>query len=287
MKTRTLGSSLTVSAMGLGCMGMSDFYGHAIPDDEALVLLNKAYELGIDFFDTADAYGPHTNEILLAKFLKTQREVKIATKFGICREPGEYTRTINNHPSYIREACEASLKRLDVEHIDLYYVHRINAEQPIEETMQTLSDLVTEGKIGHIGLCEVSTDTLRKAHTVHPVTAIQTEYSLWTRDVEQSILPCCRELGIGFVPYSPLGRGFLTGTYHQDTTFDDGDFRASLPRFTEQSMVANQAVVDVIDEDKYSRRALYRGRHERCECLDCIVCIVCNVYSSLKIDRYY
>jgi len=247
MQRRTLGQSLTVSAMGLGCMGISEFYGPATPDDEALTLLSKACDLGIDFFDSADAYGPHTNERLLAKFLSTHKDVKIATKFGIVRKPGQYARTINNKPEYVREACEASLQRLGVDHIDLYYVHRINAEQPIEETMQALSGLVKEGKIGHIGLCEVSAETLRKAHAVHPVAAVQTEYSLWTRDVEHNILPCCRELGIGFVPYSPLGRGYLTGTYNQNTDFEAGDFRASLPRFTKDSIAANQAVVDVIE----------------------------------------
>lgn len=238
-----------MSAMGLGCMGLSEFYGPPTPDNTALSLLSKAVDLGIDFFDTADAYGPHSNEELLARFLKTNKQqVKLATKFGIVRKPGEYARTINNKPDYVREACEASLQRLGIDYIDLYYVHRINAEQPIEETMQALANLVSDGKIGHIGLCEVSADTLRKAHAVHPVTAVQTEYSLWTRDVEQEILPCCRELGIGFVPYSPLGRGYLTGTYDKDSTFEKGDFRASLPRFTQDSIKANQSVVDIIEK---------------------------------------
>jgi len=249
MHSRTIGNSLTVSAIGLGCMGLSEFYGPATADDESLRLLNKARDLGIDFFDTADAYGPHLNEKMLAKFLKTNRhQVKLATKFGIVRKPGEYARTINNKPVYVRNACEGSLQRLGVDHIDLYYVHRINADQPIEETMQALSELVSAGKIGHIGLCEVSADTLRKAHAVHPVTAVQTEYSLWTRDVEHTILPCCRELGIGFVPYSPLGRGYLTGTYSESTAFEKGDFRASLPRFTQESIAANRSVVDVIEK---------------------------------------
>lgn len=229
-------------------MGISEFYGPATPDAEALNLLDKAWDLGIDFYDTSDAYGPHTNEILLSKFLKKHNNVKLASKFGIVRKPGQYARTINNKPDYIREACEASLKRLGIDHIDLYYVHRINAEHPMEETMQALSELVKAGKIGHIGLCEVSAETLRKAHAVHPVAAVQTEYSLWTRDVEQNILPCCRELGIGFVPYSPLGRGYLTGTYNQNTEFEDGDFRASLPRFTQENIAANKAVVDVIEK---------------------------------------
>lgn len=247
MKNRTLGTSLTVSGIGLGCMGLSDFYGPATPENEALDVLGKAYELGIDFFDTADAYGPHTNERLLAKFLKNRRhDITLATKFGIVRKPGQYARTINNQPDYIREACEASLLRLGVDHIDLYYVHRVNTAHPIEETMQALSQLVDEGKIGHIGLCEVSAETLRKAHSIHRVTAVQTEYSLWAREVEQSVLPCCRELDIGFVPYSPLGRGYLTGTYSQSTTFEEGDFRASLPRFTQDSLVANRSIVDAV-----------------------------------------
>jgi len=249
MHSRTLGKSLSVSAVGLGCMGISEFYGPATPDDEALTLLHKALELGVDFLDTADAYGPHRNEELLAKFLKSNRQsVKVATKFGIVRKPGEYARTINNKPEYVREACEASLRRLDIDCIDLYYVHRINADHPIEDTMEALSKLVSDGKIAHIGLCEVSEATLRKAHAVHPVTAVQTEYSLWTRDVEQNVLPCCRELGIGLVPYSPLGRGYLTGTYSEDTTFEDGDFRASLPRFTKDNIAANRSVVDAIQQ---------------------------------------
>lgn len=227
-------------------MGLSEFYGPATPDKEALTLLEKAWDLGVDFYDSADAYGPELNEKLLSKFINTHNDVKIATKFGIVRKPGQYARTINNQPDYVRKACEASLKRLGVDYIDLYYVHRINPEQPIEDTMTALAGLVQEGKIGHIGLCEVSANTLRKAHAVHPVTAVQTEYSLWSREVEQTVLPCCRELGIGFVPYSPLGRGYLTGTYHQASDFEDGDFRASLPRFTKENIAANQAVVDVI-----------------------------------------
>lgn len=249
MKSKLLGSTLSVSAIGLGCMGLSEFYGPKTPDDEALALLHNAYDLGIDFFDTADAYGPNLNEELIAKFLKSAKpNIKLATKFGIVRKPGEYARTINNKPHYVREACEASLKRLGTDHIDLYYVHRINAEHPMEETMQALSELVHEGKIGHIGLCEVSAETLRRAHAVHPVTAVQTEYSLWSRDVEKDILPCCRELGIGFVPYSPLGRGYLTGTYDEKTTFKDGDFRASLPRFTKDNIAANRSIVELAQQ---------------------------------------
>lgn len=243
MRRRQLGN-LDVSAMGLGCMGMSEFYGPH-DDEESLHVLHRAVELGMTFLDTADIYGPHLNENLLGRFLRQcSAPLEIATKFGIVRKPGEYARTIDNTPAYARTACEASLRRLGVECIDLYYVHRVNAEQPIEDTMQALSELVDAGKIRHIGLCEVSADTLRRAHAVHPVTAVQTEYSLWTRDVEAHILPACRELGIGFVPYSPLGRGFLTGTFSASTEFAEGDFRANLPRFQEENARQNLILVD-------------------------------------------
>ncbi|UXI03356.1 aldo/keto reductase [Photobacterium sp. TY1-4] len=246
MEKRTLGANLSVSAIGLGCMGMSEFYGPR-EDRESLRVLARAVELGIDFFDTADMYGPHHNEELLGRFLAQQQQpVRIATKFGIVRRPGEYRRSLNNSAAYARQSCEASLKRLGVEQIDLYYVHRINPEEPIEETIDGLSALVKEGKIAHIGLCEVSADTLRRAHAVHPITALQTEYSLWTRDVEQDILPTCRELGVGFVPYSPLGRGFLTGRFQDTAAFEEGDFRAHLPRFAEAAIDSNRRIADVI-----------------------------------------
>lgn len=246
MEHRTLGSGLTVSALGLGCMGMSEFYGPR-DDTESLAVLARAVELGIDFFDTADTYGPHHNEELLGRFLSTSKaRVKIATKAGIVRKPGEYTRQIDNSPAYLRRACEASLTRLGVDHIDLYYVHRLDPNQPIETTMEVLAALKAEGKIGHIGLCEVSAATLRRAHAVHPVTAVQTEYSLWTREVEAEILPTCRALGVGFVAYSPLGRGFLTGRFQPGTRFEDGDFRASLPRFAPENAACNAALVDVV-----------------------------------------
>lgn len=245
MQRRQLGT-LDVSALGLGCMGMSEFYG---PSDDSLSMqvLHRAVDLGIDFLDTADVYGPHENERLLARFLKQcNQPLKIATKFGIVRKPGEYRRSIDNSADHARRSCEDSLKRLETECIDLYYVHRVNPEQPIEETMQTLAELVAEGKIRHIGLCEVSAETLRRAHAVHPVSAVQTEYSLWTRDAEAEVLPCCRELGIGFVPYSPLGRGFLTGTFDTDSQYAEGDFRAQLPRFEQQNMRTNLQLVEQV-----------------------------------------
>ncbi|MCG2842313.1 aldo/keto reductase [Sandaracinobacter sp. RS1-74] len=246
MQQRTLGPDLSVSSIGLGCMGMSEFYGPR-DDEESLAVLRRAVDLGIDFLDTADMYGPQHNEELIGRFLAESRaKVKIATKFGIVRKPGEYARSIDNSAGYMRRACEGSLKRLGIERIDLYYVHRIDREQPIEETMEGLATLHREGKIGHIGLCEVSAETLRRAHAVHPVTAVQTEYSLWTRDVEAEILPTCRELGIGFVAYSPLGRGFLTGRFQAGSQFEEGDFRASLPRFTPDNAATNGALVDVV-----------------------------------------
>ncbi|SFT78739.1 Predicted oxidoreductase [Pseudovibrio denitrificans] len=248
MKTRQLGSKLNVSMLGLGCMGMSEFYG-SHDDSVSLRVMARAVELGIDFFDTADMYGPHHNEELIGRFLKeTKAPLKIATKFGINRKPGEYKRTIENSRQYARQACEASLKRLGLDYIDLYYVHRVNPAQPIEDVMGELSLLVEEGKIGNIGLCEVSEKTLRRAHAVHPIAAVQTEYSLWSRDVEEAILPTCRELGIGFVPYSPLGRGFLTGSFNSETQFEEGDFRANLPRFSKEALQVNEGITKVIVE---------------------------------------
>ncbi|MBU3034138.1 aldo/keto reductase [Tritonibacter mobilis] len=245
MERRTLGTDLTVSALGLGCMGMSEFYGPR-DDDTSLRVLHEATELGIDFLDTADMYGPHHNEELIGRFLsETSSPMKVATKFGIVRAPGEYRRSLDNGPDYVRQACEGSLQRLGVERIDLYYVHRVEQGRPIEETMEGLARLVDEGKIARIGLCEVSAETLRRAHAVHPVTAVQTEYSLWSRGPEAQVLPTCRELGIGFVPYSPLGRGFLTGRF-QDGQFEKGDFRASLPRFQDDAAQANRRIADLV-----------------------------------------
>ncbi|SJN15094.1 Aldo-keto reductase [Halomonas citrativorans] len=248
MEKHTLGTDLSVSAIGLGCMGMSEFYGPR-DDSESLRVLARAVELGIDFFDTADMYGPHHNEELLGRFLASQSaRIQIATKFGIVRNPGEYKRSLNNSADYARTACEASLRRLGVEQIDLYYVHRLNPDEPVEETMEGLVQLVKAGKIARIGLCEVSAETLRRAHTVHPISAVQTEYSLWTRDVEQTVLPACNELGVGFVPYSPLGRGFLTGRFQASADFSEGDFRPNLPRFSEIALDANRRLADVVAE---------------------------------------
>lgn len=245
MQRRKLGQGLEVSALGLGCMGMSEFYG-ARDDEQSLAVMDKAVELGVDMFDSADMYGPNHNEELIGRFLATRKpKVKIATKFGIVRRPGE-PRSADNSLPYMRYSVEGSLKRLGLEQIDLYYVHRVNSAQPIEETMEGLAALKREGKIAHIGLSEVSGATLRRAHAVHPVTTIQTEYSLWTRDVESDVLPVCRELGIGLTAYSPLGRGFLTGSFQNTSEFEQGDVRAIMPRFQPQNIVTNRLLVDAI-----------------------------------------
>lgn len=255
MNHRILRNGLTVSALGLGCMGMSEFY-RPRDDETAMQVLRRAIELGVTMLDTADMYGPHHNEELIGKFIATHRpDVKIATKFGIVRNAGEHRRTIDNSPEYARRACEASLKRLGVDQIDLYYVHRIEPGRPIEETMQGLVDLKMEGKIAHIGLCEVSAETLRRAHAIHPITAVQSEYSLWTRDIESEILPTCRELGIGFVAYSPLGRGFLTGRFQSSEEIDATDFRANLPRFQPDNADKNKSFVTVLTDLAASKGA--------------------------------
>lgn len=247
MHRRTLGADLTVSAMGLGCMGMSEFYGPR-DDTVSLRVLHEAMALGVDFLDTSDMYGPHHNEELIGRFLKeTSATPRIATKFGIVRERGEYRRSLENGADYARQACDGSLRRLGVEQIDLYYVHRVQPDRPIEETMEGLVRLIDAGKIARIGLCEVSAETLRRAHAVHPVTAVQTEYSLWSRGPEEEVLPTCRELGVGFVPYSPLGRGFLTGRF-QNGQFEKGDFRAALPRFQDAAAHANRGIADLVAE---------------------------------------
>ena len=229
-----------IPELGLGCMGMSEFYGET-DDAQSLAVLDRAYELGVRMFDTADMYGNGHNEALLAQFLKQGRaDAFVATKFSIRKQPGEYARTIDNSPDYIGQACDASLKRLGVERIDLYYVHRAEAGRDIEDTMGVLADLVAAGKIARIGLSEVSAETLRRAHAVYPVAAVQSEYSLTTRDMEADILPTCRELGVAFVAYSPLGRGLLSGAIDRDTLAEN-DFRRQSPRFAEVALEANKA----------------------------------------------
>ncbi|CDG19723.1 Aldo-keto reductase yakc [NADP+] [Xenorhabdus poinarii G6] len=251
MELRHLSQNFAVSAIGYGAMGLSEFYGET-DNNNALKLLDNLLNTGVKFIDTANFYGRGHNERLIGHFLgrldqATRDEFKIATKCGIDRDPNEaYARRINNAPNYITQCCHESLQRLGIEKIDLFYLHRVDKDASIEESMDCLSRLVKEGKIGHVGLCEVSASTLRKAHAVFPVTALQTEYSLWTRDIEDEILPVVKELDIGLVPYSPLGRGFLTGRYLKNSDFQEGDFRKNNARFLQKNMDHNRQLINAI-----------------------------------------
>ena len=248
MKSRRLGANgPIVSAIGLGCMGMSEFYG-SLDEKESLATIDRALELGIDLLDTADIYGPHTNEVLVGKALKGRRnKFFVATKFGIVRDPANPERRgIDGSPAYIRSSVEGSLRRLGIETIDLYYQHRVDKNTPIEETVGAMARLVEEGKVRYLGLSEAAPATLERAHKVHPITALQTEYSLWSRDPEPEILPACRRLGITFVAYSPLGRGFLTGKYKNPSDFEKGDYRLTSPRFQGENFARNLELVEKV-----------------------------------------
>lgn len=252
MKHRALGDGLKVSAIGIGCMPMASKaggrinYGHA-EDDESIATIHRAIDLGVTFFDTAEVYGPLSNEELLGAAIKGKRDgLVIATKFGLMGPKSDFA--VDSHPANIRRACEGSLKRLGIDTIDLYYQHRVDPNVPIEEVIETLADLKREGKIRHIGLSEAGVGTIRRAAAVHPIAALQSEYSLWERDIEEDILPVCRELGIGLVPYSPLGRGFLTGQIASRADLDEGDYRLNDPRYSEENFAANMKIVGVAKE---------------------------------------
>ena len=245
MDTRNL-AGLTVAEIGLGCMGMSDFYG-AFDDAENIVVINRAIDSGVTLFDTADMYGIGRNEKLLGRALGVRRDaVVVATKFGNVRNPDGTFLGVNGKPDYVHAACDASLQRLGVDHIDLYYQHRVDPETPIEDTVGAMAELVAAGKVRYLGLSEAAPATIRRAHAVHPITALQTEYSLWSREPEDELLATVRELGIGFVAYSPLGRGFLTGRFTGPEAFEETDFRSSHPRFQGDNLQANQQIVDVV-----------------------------------------
>jgi aryl-alcohol dehydrogenase-like predicted oxidoreductase len=258
MQKRKLGkSNLEVSALGLGCMGMSMSYGPPRDKQEMISLLHAAVERGITFFDTAEVYGPFTNEELVGEALAPCRgQVVIATKFGFKIDPKERRQVgLDSRPEHIRQAAEGSLKRLKTDAIDLYYQHRVDPNVPIEDVAGTVKDLIQQGKVKHFGLSEAGVQTIRRAHAVQPVAALQSEYSLWFRDPEKEVLPTVEELGIGFVPYSPLGRGFLTGQINENTTFDISDFRNTLPRFTPEARKANQALVDLLGKIAQRKKA--------------------------------
>jgi aryl-alcohol dehydrogenase-like predicted oxidoreductase len=250
MDQRTLGrQGLTVSAEGLGCMGMSEFYG-TIDEAEAIATIHHALDLGVTLLDTADIYGPHTNEQLVGQAIAERRdEVVLATKFGIVRDPeNPAARGVNGRPDYVLSSCDASLRRLRVEHIDLYYQHRVDPDVPIEETVGAMAELIDAGKVRFLGLSEAGPETIRRAHEVHPISAVQTEYSLWSRDVEDEVLPTLRELGIGLVAYSPLGRGFLTGQITSPDDLAEDDFRRTSPRFMGENFARNLQLLDRIRE---------------------------------------
>jgi aryl-alcohol dehydrogenase-like predicted oxidoreductase len=248
MQQRKLGNqALVVSELGLGCMGMSEFYGPR-DDIESVATIHRALELGIDFFDTSDMYGPYHNEELVGRTFKPIRDrVIIATKFGILRHP-DGRREINGRPEYVRSACDASLKRLGIDRIDLYYQHRVDRSVPIEETVGAMAELIKAGKVRYLGLSEASAKTIRRAHATHPISAVQSEYSLWSRDIENEVLPTLRELGIGLVAYSPLGRGFLSGEYKSLDDFPQGDFRRLNPRFQGENFKRNLEVVERVNQ---------------------------------------
>ena len=248
MKTRTLGrSGPEVSAIGLGCMGMSAFYGQPSTEEDGIALINRALDLGLNFFDTAEMYGPHTNEVLLGKALKARRdEAFVATKFGIGYNAERTALTVDGSPANVRRAIEGSLQRLGMDHVDLYYLHRVDANTPIEETVGAMAELVKEGKVRFLGLSEAAPATLRRGHAVHPINALQTEYSLWSREPEDEILATCEELGVGFVPYSPLGRGFLSGDIRSVEDLAPDDFRRNNPRFQGENFQKNLDLVEAV-----------------------------------------
>jgi aryl-alcohol dehydrogenase-like predicted oxidoreductase len=250
MDQRTLGNQgLVVSEQGLGCMGMSEFYGET-DEGEAIATIHRALELGVTLLDTADMYGPHTNEQLVGRAIADRRDaVVLATKFGLVRDPENPARRgINGRPDYVHSAADASLRRLGVDHIDLYYQHRVDADVPIEETVGAMAELVASGKVRYLGLSEASAETIRRAHAVHPISALQSEYSLWSRDIEPEIVPTLRELGIGLVAYSPLGRGFLTGAIKRVEDLDESDFRRHQPRFQGENFQQNLGLVERVEE---------------------------------------